>query len=192
VEFADYMQYASVGLIEAINRYETTKGAMFKTFAGYRIKGAILNGLKSATEMREQYAALQKYTKDRIASISDSSEEVSDIDLFSKMVEITIGLALGYMLDDSYGAEAAAPSHGHDPYRCFAYRQTCKRIEQAVAKLNEREKRIIQYHYYHQMSFESLADLYGLSKGRISQLHKQALCQIRSNLNDNEAVDKVF
>ena len=192
VEFADYMQYASIGLIEAVDRYEASKGAMFKTFAGYRIKGAIRNGVKSATEKRQQYVVLHEYAKDRIASIAASSEEVPETDLFSEMVELTIGLALGYMLDDSGASVISESAQGSDPYRGHAFKQTRARIEKAVAKLDEREKHIIQYHYYHQMSFESLADLYGLSKGRISQLHKQALHRIRSTLQDYEAVNRVY
>ena len=186
------MQYACIGLIEAVDRYETSKGAMFKTFAGYRIKGAILNGVSSATERRVQYAALHKHAIDRLASISSTRDELGDNEIFSGLVEVTVGLAIGYMLD-SIGAEAPSPAAlGSDPYNRHAYKQTCSRIEQAVSMLDEREKRIIQYHYYHQMSFESLSDLYGLSKGRISQLHKQALHKIRTWLQSSDVVDKVY
>ena len=191
VEFADYMQYASIGLIEAVDRYETTRGAMFKTFAGYRIKGAILNGVRLATERRGQYKYLDEKKKERLASISNN-EKKGDENVFYELVELTVGLALGYMLDELCTDDKTISSQVNGPYHTHAYRETCMRIEQAVDKLEERERRIIQYHYYHQMNFESLADLYGLSKGRISQLHKQALNQIRSNLQGNELIDKFF
>jgi RNA polymerase sigma factor for flagellar operon FliA len=192
VEFSDYMQYASIGLIEAVDRYEATKGAMFKTFASYRIKGAVLNGLKFATEKRSQYGELNKHTVDRTTSLSSFCAVEYEGDQFIGMVEMAIGLALGYMLDELVEEELRDIAPGDDPYRGQAYQQLCARVERAVNNLEEKERRIIQYHYYHQMNFASLADLYGVSKGRISQLHGQALRRIRSCLQESEAVDRIY
>jgi RNA polymerase sigma factor FliA len=192
VEFADYMQYASIGLIEAIDRYETTKGAMFKTFAGYRIKGAILNGVKSATERRHQYSSIRQQKKDRIESLTNGEKDQSKSHLFSEMLELTVGLALGFILENSSKEQYDEKSCDNDPYRGHAYRQACEKLELAVAKLDERDRHIIQYHYYHHISFESLADLYGVSKGRISQLHKQALLRVRTTLQQDDMLDTVY
>jgi RNA polymerase sigma factor FliA len=192
VEFADYLQYASIGLIEAIDRYETTKGAMFKTFAGYRIKGAILNGVKSATERRHQYSSIRQQTKDRIESFANGEKDQLEPDLFTEMLELTVGLALGFILENSSKEQYDEKSCGNDPYRGHAYRQARERLEAAVEKLDERDRRIIQYHYYHHISFESLADLYGVSKGRISQLHKQALLRVRRSLQEDDVLDTVY
>src|SRR5579859_5894235 len=56
VAFDDYLQYARVGLLEAIDRYDPGREASFTTFAGYRIRGAILNGLEQTTEVAAQAA----------------------------------------------------------------------------------------------------------------------------------------
>lgn len=192
VEFADYLQYASIGLIEAVDRYETTKGAMFKTFAGYRIKGAIINGVNRATEKREQYAKVSRHKNDRLKSIVNTKESNKDNALFLEMVELTVGLALGFMLDDLLEDRQTQYSKSGDPYRGYAYEEISSRVRLAVEQLNERERRVIQYHYYHQVGFESLADLNGVTKGRISQMHKEALGRIRSSLQIEGIVDKFY
>ena len=55
-EFADFLQWARLGLMEAFDRYDPAREAAFMTFAGYRIRGAILNGLEHVTEGAAQWA----------------------------------------------------------------------------------------------------------------------------------------
>ena len=57
IEFGDYLQYASVGLLEAMDRYDPARGVQFRTFAARRMHGAILNGLERLTEKQQQIAA---------------------------------------------------------------------------------------------------------------------------------------
>ena len=53
VPFEDYIQYANLGLLEAIERFDVERGLAFTTYATYRIRGAVLNGLETATERHE-------------------------------------------------------------------------------------------------------------------------------------------
>ena len=70
-EFADYLQWARLGMIEAFDRYDPKREASFVTFAGYRIRGAILNGLERATEQAAQHARRKQMEK---SASSRSSE----------------------------------------------------------------------------------------------------------------------
>jgi RNA polymerase sigma factor for flagellar operon FliA len=54
IEFDEYLQYASLGLLEAIQRFDADRKIAFTTYATYRIRGSVLNGLETATERREQ------------------------------------------------------------------------------------------------------------------------------------------
>ena len=60
VEFEEFLQFGIVGLIESVDRYDPGKGATFETFASYRIRGSIINGLARMTELRSQGAYRQR------------------------------------------------------------------------------------------------------------------------------------
>jgi RNA polymerase sigma factor for flagellar operon FliA len=76
VAFDDYLQYARVGLLEAIDRYDPSREASFATFAGYRIRGSILNGLEQTTELAAQ-AAQRRHSRLRERAHSIQLQEGS-------------------------------------------------------------------------------------------------------------------
>jgi len=64
-----------------------------------------------------------------------------------------------------------------------AWKQLVERAATEVARLPERDRRIIELHYLEDVNFDQIADLYGLTKGRISQLHKAAMLLLRKRLS---------
>lgn len=177
LEFGDYLQLATVGLIEAVDRYEAGHSASFKTFATYRIQGAVLSGIEKLSERMEQGAFRRRVREERAAM---AKAGLGGGDLFQEMVDAAIGLALGYMLGDSgmyHGGDEA--SKGDEPYNRIELKRLQERVNAIVDALPHYEKQIIQYHYYHWLSFTEIAEILQLSKGRISQLHARALALIR-------------
>src|SRR6478609_9211446 len=65
IEFGDYLQYASIGMLEALERYDPTRGVQFRTFAARRMHGSILNGLERLTEKQQQIAMRQRLRTER-------------------------------------------------------------------------------------------------------------------------------
>ena len=180
LEFADYMQYATLGLLEAIDKYDPTKNASFTTYASYRIRGAVLNGIEKTSERTAQYSFKRRIKRERLESLStDVSHELS-ADLFVEMVDVAVGLALGYMLEDSgmyhHGDETARQD---DPYRCLEISRIRERFQLIVEALPEKEQLIIKYHYYENINFNVIANILGITKGRVSQLHSRALILMR-------------
>ena len=100
-------------------------------------------------------------------------------------ISVTVGLAISFMLEDtgmvSTALGDAPPVHDH-PYRTLAQQQTQVRLQEAVAHLPLREQKIIRYHYFHRLNFEHIADILNLSKGRVSQLHRSALNELRRRI----------
>jgi RNA polymerase sigma factor for flagellar operon FliA len=187
VEYGDYLQYAMVGLLEAVDRYDPDRGAAFPTYAGYRIKGALLNGLEKATEQREQYAYLRRYQSARVESIANGLDHGGS-DPFSRMVEATVELALSFLLEDT-GFLRNDTQTTDGVFAEESMKSLSNQLEGFVERLPERERIIIRNHYYHGMAFEELATLLGISKGRISQLHKRALQMIRIEYENTERLD---
>jgi RNA polymerase sigma factor for flagellar operon FliA len=181
-EFGDYLQYACVGLVESLDRYDGSRGASFMTFASYRIRGAILNGLEQSTERTAQSAYRRQVEKERVDSLLDQSSAGGDP--FEGLIEITIEMALGFALQDSGLADGGNAS---DPYRSYELKRLRERLLLIVEALPERERRIIKWHYFDHLDFKVIGAVLELSKGRVSQLHARALKLIRKGL---ESIDR--
>lgn len=190
LEFMDYMQFASIGLIESIDRYDVSLGVPFEGFAAPRIGGAILNGIESLSEKQKQVGARKRIVKERIASSTDSNAGHNGTDaLFAYLAEIAIGLAVGFALEDSGMYQSEAPSYPDNTYHGIELRQLRQRIRTMVDTLPGNEQRVIRYHYLQQLAFDEVAVILGLSKGRVSQLHQQAIRRLRLGVGSDGEID---
>lgn len=183
-EFADYLQWARLGMIEAFDRYDPKREASFVTFAGYRIRGAILNGLERATEQAAQHARRKQIEKERVESVIGGASGASEA--LEELVEVTVGLALGFALEDS---GLSSEPETFDPYRVLELKRLRERLLLIVEALPEREKQIVKWHYFEHMDFKLIGLAFRLSKGRISQLHARALKLIREGLRSIDRFD---
>lgn len=175
IEFAEYMQFASVGLLEALERFDPALGVKFKTFAGRRIIGAMLNGIETVSEKQQQIAFRKRLSAERLESLKEGHAETRSEQLFHHLARVAVGLALGYMLDDSSMYQRRNASYAQSGYESVELEQLRERVRGLVEELPEREKKVIKYHYMNHFPFDEIAGLMGVTKGRISQIHKHAL-----------------
>lgn len=182
VEFEDYRQFAFAGLMEAVDRYDFSSEAKFSTFASYRIRGAILNGIQKFSERKEQAAFRARVRRDRVTSLCDESRDIGRQELFEEMVDLAVGLALGYMLEDTGIFRSGDTVSEDTTYKTNHMNELRSRLQRVVDALPEREQLMIQYHYYHHVSFDQIADMMEISKGRVSQLHKKALKLLKEGI----------
>lgn len=175
IEFAEYLQYARVGLMESVDRFDPERDVGFPSYAGHRIRGAILNGLETASELSAQKSFRREILKERAESLRGKQGE----DRFAALVDFTISLALGYALEESGVWKEADESEGADPYRVCELRLLQERMTRILGALPERERMVIQEHYLEQRSFQEIAARLNLSKGRIAQVHRSALSLMR-------------
>lgn len=188
VEFGDYLHYAMIGLMEAIDRFDYEKGeASFATFASYRIRGAVLNGIEKGSEVRQQSAYRKQMLNDRFRSLT-VEEAASKSDTLTELVDLTIGIALGYLLE-----QAGTESTGEDStVDAVCTEQLERDVAHAMTHLSEREALVLRYHYYHGSPFETIAEWLGVTKGRVSQIHKQALQRLREHLKRSTTLDEYY
>lgn len=183
IEFEEFRQYAVVGMMEALDRYDASRNASFKTYAAHRITGAVLNGIEKSCEKQQQIAAKSNRKQQRLESIrSDGDQDdrpASRKDLFSELADLAIGLALGYILEDSGMYHAQEEQYTENFYDRYELRQLRQMMARHVDVLPEQAQCVIRYHYYQGLNFEEIAGLLSLSKGRISQIHSQALKSLR-------------
>lgn len=192
VPFEDYLQFGRLGLLEAIDRYDPAREASFGTFATYRIRGAILNGLEKATESAAQAADRRRARmRDRTQSLEQDEEARADAasDPFVGMVDMTIMLAMGFVLEEDGQWNPAGAQTEADPYRSLHLESVRTRLKLLVDALPERERLIVRCHYFEHMEFQAIAAMLDVTKGRVSQLHARALKLIREGYEGLEIFD---
>lgn len=190
LEFLDYFQFASIGLIEAVDRYDPVRGAKFETFAAHRINGAILNGIATLSEKQEQISARQRIADDRMRSLKESPEEPKDPGaLFSYLAELAIGIAVGLALEDSGMVQAEHAAYPDNTYKSVELKQLQQRMRELLERLPINERRVIKYHYLQQLAFDEIATMLGVTKGRVSQIHKDALNRLRDSIQRHGGID---
>lgn len=193
VEFGDYLQFASVGLVEAVDRYDPLRGVQFRTFASRRMQGAILSGLERCTEKQQQIAARHRLRSTRLQEVKSAARDGSDAaslpqhpaELMRFVSEVGIGLALCWMLEGTGLVETPARTECVPFYRAVAVQELRARLLQAIDSLPVQERSVMRSHYLQDMSFEDVARMLQLTKGRISQIHRQALARLRQSLRDH-------
>lgn len=189
VEFDEYYQLACIGLLESLDRFDETLGPSFEAFSQARIEGNVLNGLGKLTEIGEQLGLRKRLRRERVASLktADASSLRTARETLAYLSDIAVGLAIGFMLEESAlyrsGETDASPDSVYDD---AAWRQMRTRVAAALEGLPEREKQMIVLHYFHFLGFEEIGAIFGLTKGRISQIHRGALERLRSILGNVE------
>lgn len=190
LEFDEYLQFATVGMMESLDRFDPSQGVLFKTFATRRITGAILSGVASLSERQQQLVMARRVAEERTASLSaESTLELDPESILRELAGIGVGLALGFILDGTGMVETSEAALPDNTYARIELRQFQERIVHLLKKLTAREEEVVRMHYFHGSSFDEIAEQLGLTKGRISQLHKQALGRLRALLGESGNCD---
>lgn len=178
----DLEQFAYRGLLEAIDRFDPRRGAPFRAFASARIAGCIVDGLGRLDERSAQFRFRRRVERERLASLAPGEREQAR-SATEQLADLVTELALGLMID----AEERAASNGlagrpDDGFDSLAWRQTQALLRRRVDELPEPERTVIVHHYRNDILFAQIATMLGLSRGRISQLHKAALTRLRKSM----------
>jgi RNA polymerase sigma factor for flagellar operon FliA len=203
VEEADLISYGLLGLIGAIERYDPDREIKFETFAVSRIKGAIIDELRSldwvprsvrarAREIEKVHAQLENNlqrapTEQEMASSLDMDlEEFRDA-----LLEIANSSVLA--LDDLW--TVADPTGGQislldtirdptaiDPHQEVDATELKDRLADAIESLPDRERLVIALYYYENLTLREIGEVLGVTESRVSQLHTKAVLGLRSSL----------
>lgn len=168
IAFEDYKQLGLLGYLEAKEKFNPTLGVSFKTFAAYRIKGSILSGISKYTERINYFIHKKKSISQKIKRTTSQPPEIK----FNDFANMVVELLLEEMLDMLFES-LIFDSDEND--NIIDKSKVAKTLLKAVDKLPNLQKQVIVYHYFSDFSFHSTASILGLSKGRVSQLHKLAL-----------------
>jgi RNA polymerase sigma factor for flagellar operon FliA len=184
IEFEELCQLASAGLLESLDRFDPALGVPFQGYAARRIRGSVLDGLSKMSEGREQIAFRGRMRRERARSLAAATpDNLTTEEALTALVDAAVGLALGFMLEDSglYATEATADLRP-SAYESLAWKEVVGRAVSAIDALPPRERTVVRGHYVDGLAFEQIAAVLGVSKGRVSQLHREALGRLRSRI----------
>jgi RNA polymerase sigma factor for flagellar operon FliA len=184
IEYADLRQLACAGLLEAIDGYEPGFGTAFTAYAGRRIAGSIVDGISKTSEVREQISFRKRVRTERARSlVAASPAPVSATDAIQALADLAVGLALGYMLEGTalYASEDQSDTRV-SAYESLALKETIARVLDELSKLPEREGAVMRHHYLTGLTFDQIGALLGVTKGRVSQIHRSAIERLRKRM----------
>ena len=180
---ADTDQLAYEALLGAIDRFDPLRGVSFQSYAAKRIKGAIRNALAKATEANAAHSAARRIERERVRSIKDTVD-IETAKPLDALRELAVSIATGFLISEGSESRVEAVAESEpSAYDAIAWRQFIAELDARIDELPQREAMILTYHYRGEIQFSEIARILGVSRGRVSQLHGQALKRLRSTLS---------
>ena len=200
VEVDDLIQAGMIGLLDAITRYEETHGAQFETYAVLRIRGAMLDELRSSDwlprsmrqNMRKIEAAMSALQQ-KLGHSPTESEVAKSLKLslseYQDMLSDGGGHQLLYYEDfhDSEGNDSFLDRYAindADPLRSLMDGDFRQAVIDAIDALPPREKILMGLYYEEELNLREIGAVMGVSESRVSQLHTQAVARLRATLRE--------
>jgi len=167
MEWADHVQNAQLGLLEAMMRYDVGYGLIFSAYATPRVRGAVFNGMRCFMKA-DAADSKQRISVERLESLRGEGSD--ELDVF---VESVVGLGLGFFLEGQ-NDDGTAEGYDEDSLRYL--------LQDCLLNIPARRRQILIDHYLLQRPFQDIAKELGVTKGRVSQLHKEGLTALRREL----------
>jgi RNA polymerase sigma factor for flagellar operon FliA len=201
VELSDLVSVGILGLMEAIKKFNPQYGVRFKTYAEHRIRGAMLDSLRSldwaprklrsdSRKMKTVFEALEQ-SLGRAATDEEKSEALDiGIDEYHRLME-KIARVRFESLDIMPGENDPPTPSPYEvlpdlphcrPYSIFKKNETRDFIARAIQKLPKRERIIISLYYYEELTMHEIGKVLGVNESRVSQMHGNALRRLSGKL----------
>ncbi len=191
-----------IGLMDALNKYDPTKNVQFKTYADFRIRGAMLDELRSLDwvprSIRQKAAQLEKtyLTLERKRGGPVDDEEVAKelgltleeyYDLITEIKGISLldleGLRyqIPQFVDDNF-LTLLIDGKENDPFHLLSLEELKKILARAIDELSPKEKTVISLYYYEEMTLKEIGAVLGFTESRICQIHTKAILKLRAKI----------
>jgi len=201
VELDDLVQAGTIGLIEAIRRYQATPDAQFETYATLRIRGAMLDELRGQDWLPRSVRTKAKRVEDAIRRLSQQqmrpatqAEIAQELGLtvpqYHALLEDAHGVQIVHSEDlarqndsgDGFDALLPDAAQGNAPLTQLLSKSLRQTLIEALDHLPEREKLVLSLLFEQDLNQREIARVLNLTEGRVSQLRTQAVARIRSRL----------
>jgi RNA polymerase sigma factor FliA len=203
VQIDDLIQAGLIGLMDAISRFEEGQGAQFETYASQRIRGAMLDELRSADWMprgiRQAQRKLEAATlkAEQKLGRSPSEKDIAEVlgvslDEYQTMLFESRGAQLVFYDDytedgdgEGYLDRQLDPDEESNPLALLGDQRFRETLIRAIEELPEREKMLMGLYYEQELNFREIAAVLGVTESRVCQLHTQAVSRLRTKLREH-------
>ncbi len=198
VEFDDLVGYGAFGLIDAIEKFDITKGVKFETYASFRIRGSIIDSIRDLDwvprSLRQKNKELEKVYAEIENEVGHSAtdKEVAEkmgisMNEFYKLlndVNVSSMMSLEEFMEQNYerGLEIVSDSTDDKPEAALENVEIKGILIDAIDKLPEKEKAVITFYYFEELTLKEISAIMNVTESRISQLHTKALLRMRGKL----------
>jgi RNA polymerase sigma factor FliA len=201
VPFEDLVHSGVIGLIDALNKFDLSKHVQFSSYAKFRIRGAILDGLReldwSPRELRRKGRLVESTYSELSGKLGRAPSEMEiaqQMGLNLRELQLLLaeldGLELSSLrIESSRDGKPEdltdyVPSKPEDtPFFQCLRSETKHLLERAISELPEKEQRVLALYYYEELTMKEVGVALGIGESRVSQIHSLAMVRLRSRLN---------
>jgi RNA polymerase sigma factor for flagellar operon FliA len=201
VDIEDLVSAGVVGLMDAFSKFDASKKVQFRSYAQFRIRGAILDSLRtldwSPRELRRKGRAVEEAIRVLTARLGNAPGEVEvaaemgmGLDEYQQLLGELKGLEIGTLhieRNEDSGEEELAYVPGRpedDPLFHCLRGELEGRLADAISRLPEREKLVMTLYYFEEMTMREIGLAMGVVESRVSQVHSSAVVHLRAALKD--------
>ena len=192
----DLIQSGIIGLIEAMQKFSADQGASFETYAGIRIRGAMLDEIRKGDwtprsvhrKSREVSAAINEVESKLGREARD--EEIAahmgiDVSEYHRILKDTNSAQLLSIDEPDHDelSEGQLPSHGRTPLAELVQGGFKEALADQIENLPEKEKLVMGLYYDEELNLKEIGEVLGVSESRVSQIHSQAIKRIRARMS---------
>lgn len=198
VQVDDLIQAGMIGLIEAAQKYDSSKGASFETYAGIRIRGAIVDEMRrgdwaprsvhrNSRRIAQAIKAVEARTGRDARDIDVAAELGVELDEYFSMLQDSNCSRL-YSYEETFGEEdsnidaSETSSAFASPFEGLQREGLKKALTEAITQLPERERMVLALYYNEELNLKEIGLVLGVSESRVSQIHSQAAARLKSRL----------
>lgn len=196
VQVDDLIQSGMIGLLEASNNFDHTKGASFETFAGIRIRGAMLDEIRRGDWTPRSVHKNSRMVSDAIKTLeSELGRDVTDKEVADKLDlslndyhhilnDVSSGKVIG--IDDLGVSEDAInlehQSTSNEPYNQIEQVVFKRALSECISTLPERESLVLSLYYDEELNLREIGRVIDVSESRVSQIHSQAMHRLKARM----------
>lgn len=197
----DLIHVGILGLINAIDRYDAAKSSSFEAYASFRIRGAILDELRSRDYMnrgaRERRSMVEKavHEMQRELKRPPLAEEIADylgisLEEYFKIMDVSKNVMLIYEeelpeeVDGAYDEEDIFRAvDNENPFSILADREMKTKLLEAIKSLPKQEQIVLSLYYSEELTMKEIGKVLSLTESRVSQIHTQAVIDLRAKVH---------
>ncbi|MEO0998289.1 MAG: RNA polymerase sigma factor FliA, partial [Pseudomonadota bacterium] len=200
VELDDLLQAGLIGLLEASNNFNADKGASFETYAGIRIRGAMLDEVRKldwtprSVHQKHRHVSQAIHNLEGRLNRSPTEREIAaELDISMKEYHRILADSSNCRLfsierpSDAHDSGMEIPdTSDHEPESGFSADQNRAVLAEAIRGIPEREQLVLSLYYHQELNLKEIGEILEVSESRVSQIHSQALARLRAQVGTDD------